>query len=170
MSTFLKIVSVVVTLAVLVFVSGLTGFLFTLWPTSWPDQTLRVTDSEITLLQRLRAEPKFYADAKQFYPGAIDETTRVRCEALVNSLLSELIVSIKTTPRKSHVLSNLKVTLSSANALDSEDQDRLASYLEEALRVLEIDSSNELINVWGYGFPYGWFTRSNHAERPAPLR
>ena len=170
MSTFFKIVSVVLTLGVIVVASGLTGILFTIWPTAWPDRTLHVTDDEIMLLQRLRAEPKFYADPKLFYPGAADETTRVRYESLVNHLLSELIVSVKTTPRKSHVLSKLKVVLASANDADSEDQDRLASYLEEALRALRIDSSNELINVWRYGFPYGWFSRSDHAERAAALR
>jgi len=164
MSTLLKILALLVTLAAVVFVSGLTGILFTLWPTSWPDQPLHVTDSEITLLQRLRAEPKFYADTKRFYPGAVNETNRLEDEALVNDLLSELIVSIRTTPTKSHVLARIKVILSKADDFDSEDQERLASYMEEALRILHIDSSNELINVWSFGFPYGWFL--SHAEHP----
>jgi hypothetical protein len=165
MSSFLKVLAIVVTLVGAVFVAGLTGVLFAVWPTSWPDQQLPVTDSEIAALQRLRAEHKFYPDAKLFYPGAIDEATRARCDALVNDLLSQLIASVKTTPRKSRVLSALKATLSNASRLDSEEQDRLGSYVEEILRILDIDSSNELINVWRYGFPYGWF-RSSELKAP----
>ena len=131
--------------------------LFTIWPTSWPDQQLHVTAEEVAALQRLRAEPKFYPATNLFYPGAADEATRARCEALVNDLLSELMVSVKTTPKKSQVLSAFKATLSNANHFDSEEEDRLASYLEETLRILDIDSSNELIDVWRYGFPFGWF-------------
>ena len=87
----------------------------------------------------------------------VNETNRLRNEALVNDLLSELIVSIHTTPTKSHVLAQLEVILSKADDFDSEDQERLASYMEEALRILHIDSSNELLNVWRFGFPYGSF-------------
>jgi hypothetical protein len=72
---------------------------------------------------------------------------------------------VKTTPRKSRMLSALKATLSNASRLDSEEQDRLGSYLEEILRILDIDSSNELINVWRYGFPYGWFRSSELKAR-----
>jgi hypothetical protein len=160
MRVFLKILMIVVALAGAVFVGGFTGALFSVWPTSWPDQQLQITDSEITALQRLRAEPKFYPDTKLIYPGAADETTRVSCEALVNDLLSVLIVDVKTTPRKAYVLSAFKATLSNASRLDTEEQDRLGSYLEETLRILQIEGSNELINVWRYGFPYGWFLNS----------
>jgi hypothetical protein len=62
------------------------------------------------------------------------------------------------------VLSRLKVILSRADDCDSEHQERLASYMEEALRILHIDSSNELIDVWRFGFPYGWFL--SHPEHP----
>jgi hypothetical protein len=59
------------------------------------------------------------------------------------------------------VLSAFKATLSKASHFDSEEQDRLASYLEETLNILDIDSSNELIDVWRYGFPYGWYRSSD---------
>jgi hypothetical protein len=168
MSSFLKVLAIVVMLVGAVFVAGLTGVLFAVWPTSWPDQPLPATESAIAALQRLRAEGKFYPDAKLFYPGAVNETTRAGCQALVDDLLSELIASVKTAPRKSRVLSAIKVTLAKASCFDSEEQDRLGSYLEEILRILDIDSSNELINVWRYGFPYGWFRSSElkaHGDR-----
>jgi hypothetical protein len=34
---------------------------------------------------------------------------------------------------------------------------RLLRYCEQILGILKIENSNELFNVWRYGFPYGWF-------------
>lgn len=81
-------------------------------------------------------------------------------EALVNHLLSDLIDNLESTPRKARVLAAVKTTLAAGSRLDSEDQDRLALYLQETLTILDIKGSNQLINVWRYGFPYGWFTGS----------
>ena len=150
----------ILVLAGALFVAGLTGLLFSVWPTSWPDQPLQITASELAVLRHLREEPKFYANQRLFYPGAPNEAMRVSCEVLVNHLLSDLIDNLPAEPRKARVLSAFKATLSVAERLDSEDQDRIASYLEETLGILNIKSSNELINVWRYGFPYGWFVSS----------
>jgi hypothetical protein len=100
MSIFLKVLAIVVTLAGAVFVAGLTGVLFRVWPTSWPDQQLRVTDFEIAALRRLRAVPKFYPDTKLFYPGAAEEVTRAKCKALMRRKLVTRIFLPTLTSRK----------------------------------------------------------------------
>jgi hypothetical protein len=136
--------------------AGVTGRLFALWPTSWPDQELQVTASNIAALGQLRAQPKFLEDEKLFYPGATGEATRLAHEALVNALIGDLESNSTRAPRKSYVLARFKAALTAAETWDSEDQDRLALYLVEIMGILGIESSNGLINVWRYGFPYGW--------------
>jgi hypothetical protein len=41
----------------------------------------------------------------------------------------------------------------------TEDMERLLVYMERILEILHIKSSNELLYVWRYGLPYGWFER-----------
>jgi len=41
--------------------------------------------------------------------------------------------------------------------LDTEDQERLGRYMNQIMDSLSIAGSNELLNVWRLGFPYGWF-------------
>ena len=34
--------------------------------------------------------------------------------------------------------------------------DQTLYYFTEAMRIVGMQGSNELLNVWRYGFPYGW--------------
>lgn len=156
MSFFFKSAGIVIALALTIFIAGITGLLFQLWPTWWPDQSLRFGEKKISFLVRLRSEPKFTEAPELYYPGAADEATRIRAETLINELINELVSGLPAAPRKSFALSAFKRTLAVANDFDTEDQERLGLYLQQIMDVLGIASSNELLNVWRLGFPYGW--------------
>ena len=155
----LKLIGCVLLVAILLVAAGLTGILFRLWPTSWPDTTLQVTPEGIDRLRTLRATPKFYPDASTYYPGASSEGRRALDERLVNAMLDSLVGGLERRPRKSFVLSKFKSAMAVFPTDDSEDMDRLCGYLEQVLDTLGIDGSNELLNVWRYGLPYGWVVR-----------
>jgi hypothetical protein len=136
--------------------AGLSGALFSVWPVFWPDQTLVVTPAEIAELQALRAERKFAPEPRILYPGAITPERRQASELLVNGLIDTLIHDLPAHPTKGVVLSRMKVVLAVFPVSNSEDRDRLLRYFEQILEILKIGSSNELFNVWRYGFPFGW--------------
>ena len=64
---------------------------------------------------------------------------------------------VKKNPKKSAVLSSIKISLKNFQDFDSEENEMALYYFEKSLEILRIESSNELFNVWRYGFPYGWF-------------
>jgi hypothetical protein len=160
LAVVLKLLGGLILAGVVFIVAGVTGFLFVIWPTFWPDQTLRITPDQIAGLQALRAVPKFYPDEAKYYPGSTTEERRVVSEALVNAMLDSLVNGLALQPRKSFVLRHFKSTMRAFPEGDSEDTDRLCRYLVEVMDALAIDGSNELLNVWRYGFPYGWVLRS----------
>lgn len=145
-------------LALLVLV-GVSGVLFRVWPTFWPDQDLKITSIQIEQLKQLRAEVKFHEDLKTFYPGATDEFSRLVLESAVNGAVDSIIQLIEKNPKKSYVLGVFKWVLGKMERLDTEDQEQVLAYFSRVLDILGIESSNELFNVWRYGVPYGWFMK-----------
>lgn len=143
--------------AVLFVAAGLSGLLFRLWPTGWPDAELSVSAAQVERLFELRKEPKFLPNAKLHYPGAPDEAMRIELEEIVNDAIEHIMQGVQKVPRKSFVLGSLKPALARAERLDSEERDRLLAYFDEVTEILELGGSNELLNVWRYGLPYGWF-------------
>jgi hypothetical protein len=141
-------------LAVMIW-AGVSGVLFFIWPTFWPDQKLVVTAATLEQLLSLRQQPKFTPNEKLFYHGAPYEGRRLAGEKAIDSLLEGLIVGLPHAPRKSFVLKSFKAVLPKFEPYDSEEKDRTVSYLNEVMDILGIQSSNELLNVWRYGFPYG---------------
>ena len=149
-------VTVVLALLAAFVIAGLTGLLFRVWPTSFPDTDLVVTPQVIEELKRLRAEPKFKPDPKNFYPGATNERIRLVAEEGVNLVVDQLLTGLPKAPRKSFVLATFKDSLYGFERFDSEEQEQALRYFSRILRILGDQGSNELFNVWRYGFPYGW--------------
>jgi hypothetical protein len=54
------------------------------------------------------------------------------------------------------VLREFKTALASVDSGESEERDQLLMYLTKIMQIVGIDNSGELLNVWRYGFPYGW--------------
>lgn len=151
-------ISIIVFVAVIV-TAGVSGVLFKIWPTTWSDEDLRISEPMLDQLRRLREKPKFLPEPKQFYPGARNEEMRLALEELMNALIDYLIHGVQKHPKKSFVLATFKEFLGKASRLDSEERDRILRYFGEIMTIVGIKSSNELFNVWRYGFPYGWVIR-----------
>jgi hypothetical protein len=145
---------------VLVFVAGVTGLLFILWPTGLGDRTLNVSPKTLASLRELRSERKFGEDFINHYPGAPNEVVRAVAQAAVDAVLEDLIRELPSRPRRSFVLNRIKVALAAFQPTDSEERDRVLWYWERVLDATGIENSGELFNVWRYGFPYGWIRRA----------
>jgi uncharacterized protein DUF4844 len=152
--------AVVVGLLVAFILAGITGLLFRFWPTSIPDSQLLVTHQVIEDLRSLRAQPKYGPDPKRFYPGATSESTRKLAEEGVNLVIDHLIAGLPKRPQKAFVLATFKRFLPGFERFDSEEMDQTLYYLSEVMRIVGMQGSNELLNVWRYGFPYGWVLKS----------
>jgi len=86
------------------------------------------------------------------YPGAPDESTRLRAENIINNLANRLIQGVKNNPSKAYVLNQFELSLKELQGYDSEERDRASLYLEDIMDILSIDSSDGTLNRWRYGF------------------
>lgn len=73
-------------------------------------------------------------------------------------MVKNLIINIKSNPRKKYVLNNFRELLLKYKHFDSEEQDRICSYLEEIMDIVGIKNSDGLLNKWQYGFLKRFFT------------
>ena len=146
----------VAVLLVALFIAGLTGLTFRLWPTGIADHRLAVTPDVVQRLRDLQAERKFGPDMTTFYPGAPDESRRHMAQAAVDAAIETLIVTLPQRPLRSTVLRTMKTTLAGFDMPESEERDQLLVYLIRVTVICGVEDSSELFNVWRYGFPYGW--------------
>lgn len=158
-SDLMKLFAVVIVTAALALIVGLSGVLFTFWPTSFGDQRLNITHEVLAELKKLKAERKFVQDEVTFYPGAPSEAVRASAQASVDSIIQSLVTELPAHPRRSLVLGTFKRALARLERHDSEERDQIVVYLERIMSVVGVSNSGELLNVWRYGFPYGWFQR-----------
>jgi hypothetical protein len=140
--------------------AGVLGLYFYIWPTNLQDQSLAISPEVIEGLKALKYERKFDPDPSTFYPGAVDEPSRAFAQAGIDAVIDSLIRQLPSQPRKSLVLMTFKVALAAYDPPESEDRDQFLAYLERIMRIVGVKSSGELLNVWRYGFPYGWLERS----------
>jgi hypothetical protein len=77
-------------------------------------------------------------------------------QASVDSTIESLIAELPARPQRSTVLRTIKHTLASPGTSESEERDQMLTYFTKVMAVCGVESSDELFNVWRYGFPYGW--------------
>ena len=117
-----------------------------------PDKDLVITSAVLQKLIALRAEPKFHKDWDRFYSGAPTEEIRRKAESAMNKMLERLLTGIKKSPKKSYVLAEFSELLNSFVHHDSEEREECCEYCERVMKLLEIESSDGLLNTWLYGF------------------
>lgn len=159
-TAFVKVLAALIAIAALVLVLGLSGALFFLWPTSFPDQSLRITPEVLAELQALKDERKFVRDENTFYPGAPTEAVRASAQASVDAIIQSLVTELPPHPRRSVVLAKFKRALIGLEQHESEERDQALVYLHRIMSIVGVNNSGELLNVWRYGLPYGWFLRT----------
>lgn len=152
-----KALASIVTVFVLILIAGLSGLSFRVWPTGFNDYKLTVTPEVLQRLRSLQSERKFGPDSATFYPGAVNESERLRAQEAVDSTIQVLIAELPAHPQRSTVLRAMKVALAKFEPPESEERDQVLAYLAKVMEICGVHSSAELFNVWRYGFPYGWF-------------
>lgn len=157
MSTIRNIIFALVGAIALVVAVSVTGLSFYLWPTSIGDAAITVTPQSIEELTRLRGERKFVVDQPNFYFAPPNEAVRLSAQRSVDALLDSLLFDLPKNPKRSMVLAKFKMAMASFSVSESEERDQFLVYLQRIMKTLGMQSSGELMNVWRYGFPYGWF-------------
>jgi hypothetical protein len=109
---------------VIVFIAGVTGLIFVVWPTSLGDHALNITPASLASLKKLQNERKFVEDFSNHYPGASNEAIRAIAQLAVDRLLDDLTAELPCNPRRSLVLAKMKAALVSFQPTDSEKRDR----------------------------------------------
>lgn len=159
MPTILKVFSALGLAIAALLLAGIFGLYFSIWPTGLNDHSLAVTPRVLERLNDLKRERKFEADPANFYPGAMDETSRAESQERIDAVIESLISELPSSPRKSVVLRTFKTALARYKTPESEDRDQFVAYLERIMQIVGVRESDELFNVWRYGFPYGWLSR-----------
>ena len=152
----LKIIAGIFAICSAFFIAGVSGLSFYIWPTFLNDRRLTVTPETLQRLQGLEQERKFGPDQTTFYPGAMNEEQRATAQAAVDSAIRSLIAELPRNPQRSTVLRTMKTTLANVDLADSEERDQFLLYLGRSMEICGVTTSDELFNVWRYGFPYGW--------------
>jgi hypothetical protein len=112
-------------------------------PVTAKDQPLKIDANVLDQLQALRAHAKFEAASVDVGPRLAEH---------MNELIDRLIANLALNPTKAYVLAEFTCTLKSFEREDSEDQDAALQYLENIMDILQIESSDGLLNHWRYGF------------------
>jgi hypothetical protein len=153
------ILSILFVLAIVI-VFALTGISFRLWPTWVSDYKLQITPAILEKLRTLSAEKKFLPDQKSVYPGAPSEIVRAEAQAIIDGAIERLILDLPSNPKRSTVLGVFKSMLPRFEQMGSEEKDQASAYCERIMQITGVHSSGELLNVWRYGFPLGWFIKT----------
>jgi hypothetical protein len=115
----------IVIVSVLILLAGLSGLSFRVWPTGFNDYKLTVTPEVLHRLRSLQSERKFGPDSATFYPGAANESERLRAQEAVDSTLQALIAELPEHPQRSTVLRAMKATLAKDDTPESEERDQV---------------------------------------------
>jgi len=114
------------------------------------EQILNINDEVILQLKELKKQKKFGPEG--LYPGAVSERSRLKLQRKIDTLLEHLILEIKDNPKKSFVLSKFKSVMEQSLDCDTEDKEMICAYLGKIMEILQIQSSDGLLNSWLYGF------------------
>lgn len=106
----------------------------------------------ISALITLKEKKKFVKDMALFYSGAPDEITRTKAEKIINGALNELIAASEKGVSEEKFWAILESAARHLSKMDSEENDRGLTYMEEIMDIYEIKSSGGRLNDWRYGF------------------
>jgi len=166
LSAMFKAVIAALVVAIVLFLAGITGLLFRVWPTGLRDEILVYSQETESQLKALKAERKFEPDNASYYPGAPDEPTRLAAQASVDSVIDGLLIRLPHDAHRSTVLSAFKAGLPRLDRFDSEERGRALVYMQRIMDITGVHTSSELLNVWRYGFPYSWLRGPNQSFQP----
>jgi hypothetical protein len=107
------------------------------------DQPLAITPGTVQELTDLRQAEKF-ADL----PGYNITEEQERLSAVLNDLLDRLIAGVATNPTKLWVMMQFQPSLEAIEDEDTEGRERFGAYMERIMDILEIESSDGLLDYY----------------------
>jgi hypothetical protein len=107
------------------------------------DDQIVIGDSHAASLRELRSQKKFLD-----LPGTNTEQEQKRLSEVLDRLLDRLLAEIKTNKSKAWVLDQFEAALIAVQYEDTEARERFGGYLEKIMDILEIQSSDGLLNKY----------------------
>ncbi|PRX12568.1 DUF4844 domain-containing protein [Nonlabens ulvanivorans] len=110
------------------------------------------------------AKKKFVAE--NHYPGIADEQMQPVFTEKINQIASDFkTVAESKKPTDKKYQEKIRIGLSNFVdvylELDTEDRERVCSYIEELMDIVELESSNGLLNKFMYGFDPNELSKKN---------
>ena len=107
--------------------------------------------------EEFKAKEKFVEDEKLFYPGIGDPALKpILTEKINKAALDFEKVAQNENPTAKKYHEKIGVGLQRFSDvylnLDTEDRERICSYFEELMDIVELESSNGQLNEFMYGF------------------
>lgn len=121
---------------------------------------LVITSEVLQSLEDFRAQRKFepievnhpaFEQPILDYIGAPNETVRVKCEEGINILVDSLISGIRENPNKAFVLDVFREKLEYFRDEETEEIEQATGYCEYIMDILNIESSDGVLNTFIYG-------------------
>ncbi|WP_075185375.1 DUF4844 domain-containing protein [Teredinibacter haidensis] len=129
----------------------ITLLLFLASCSSEKEMNIENTPKIIEELSSLKLEVKF-KEKLPFYPGAPNEAIREAAQAVIDSLIDDLVHTPSSELNISRVLKLFEASGVLLQYMDSEELERGLEYMEEIMDIYSIESSNGLLNDLRYGF------------------
>lgn len=107
------------------------------------DEPLLITPQAIQQLTILRETAKF-----NDLPGNDIVEEKERLSKVLDKLLDELIAGVSNNPRKIWVMRHLHTALQAVEMEDTEGREHFGVYLEQVMDILNIKSSDGLLNFY----------------------
>jgi Domain of unknown function (DUF4844) len=104
---------------------------------------MKITSESLRSLRELRSRKKFMEE--DFYPGAPDEETRVRCQSLTDRLIDDLLLLLGAGASEDEILSRAKETIDVFDIEDTEEREKVEDYLGEMMQAIDIDDWTDRI-------------------------
>ncbi|TRZ43980.1 DUF4844 domain-containing protein [Robertkochia solimangrovi] len=117
------------------------------------------------------AKEKFIRESSQpFYPGIRDEKMRPTYSTKINQVAESFrSVAESAEPTEQKYLEEIRKGLLRFEELylelDTEDRERVCSYFEELMDIVELASSNGQLNNFMYGFDPNGFNKTDDSDQ-----
>jgi hypothetical protein len=104
---------------------------------------MKLTPKTQAAIKSLKLETKFLET--EYYPGAVDEETRLRCEKRVNAFLDKC-ESLLARSTADHILYKAAKELEDQfEEEDTEEAERVGDYIGDFMRIVGLDDWTEFI-------------------------
>ncbi|MDL2141715.1 DUF4844 domain-containing protein [Flavobacterium tructae] len=113
-------------------------------------------DALILELLKIKCKDKFGQNRVLFYSGVSYFTLKIELNKLINKSIDDFILNIKNGAAKIDFLKLIEIGVNQFNSfnLDTEDREQVCLYYEEIMEVVNLESSDGILNKWMYGFDF----------------